>query len=108
VLLTSALTHEQRSYSEVIGDMPAINIINDRVEWDGDFINCADELQAWLEEHFDDVQRLHDRLIMAIRADAKLIARQSPFDSTLRLSAESYEDVPPEEWLTSIKKIVLG
>ncbi len=108
VLLTSALTHEQRSYSEVIGDMPAINIINDRVEWDGDFINCADELQAWLGEHFDDVQRLHDRLIMAIRADAKLIARQSPFDSTLRLSAESYGDVPPEEWLTSIKKIVLG
>jgi len=45
---------------------------------------------------------------MAIRPDAKLIARQSPFDSTLRLSAESYGDVPPQEWLSSIKKIVLG
>ena len=108
VLLTSALTHEQRSYSEVIGDMPEINIINDRVEWDDDFINYADELQEWLGEHFNDVRRLHDRLIMAIREDAKLIARQSPFDSTLRLSAESYGDVPPEEWLTDIKKIVLG
>ncbi|MBD3292213.1 MAG: hypothetical protein GF393_04770 [Armatimonadia bacterium] len=108
VLLTSALTQEARPYSEVIAEMPAINIINDKIEWDDDFIHYADELQAWLEDRFDEVHRLHDRLIMAIRDDAKLIARQSPFDSTLRLSAESYGDVSPEDWLVDVKRIVLG
>ncbi len=87
--------------------MPRINIINDRVVWDDDFLHYADELQAWLEERFSDVKRLHPRLIMANGGDTKLIARQSPFDSTLRLSAESYGDVPPEEWLSKMKEIVL-
>lgn len=108
VLLTSALTHEGRPYSEVIGSMPRINIINDKIDWDDDFIHYADDLQAWLEDRFDDVHRLHDRLIMAIGPDAKVIARQSPFDSTLRLSAESYGDVSPEQWLGDLKRIVLG
>jgi hypothetical protein len=45
---------------------------------------------------------------MAIRDDAKVIARQSPFDSTLRLSAESYGEVSPEDWLVDVKRIVLG
>jgi phosphomannomutase/phosphoglucomutase len=107
VLLTSALTHEKRSYSEVVASMPRINIINDRVVWDDDFLHYADELQAWLEQRFSDVKRLHPRLLMANGGDTKLIARQSPFDSTLRLSAESYGDVPPEEWLSKMKQIVL-
>jgi len=108
VLLTSALTHEDRPYSDVIAEMPSINIINDKIEWEDDFIHYADDLQAWLEERFDNVQRLHDRLIMALRGDAKVIARQSPFDSTLRLSAESYGDTTPEQWLADVKRIVLG
>jgi phosphomannomutase/phosphoglucomutase len=107
VLLTSALTHEDRPYSEVINEMPTINIVNDKIEWDDDFIHYADDLQVWLEDRLEDVQRLHDRLIMARSDDTKVIARQSPFDSTLRLSAESYGDVSPEEWLADVKKIVL-
>ncbi len=107
-LLTSALTHEDRPYSEVIGELPAINIINDRVEWDDDFLRHADEVQAWAEERFGEVQRLHDRLIMARSADAKLIARQSPFDSTLRLSAESYGAMAPQQMLDDVKALILG
>ncbi|MGC9319332.1 MAG: hypothetical protein ACP5KN_14970 [Armatimonadota bacterium] len=106
-LITSALTHEGRPYSEVIAEMPAINIINEKIEWDDDFIHYADELQALLEQDFDDVQRLHERLIMARRDDAKLIARQSPFDSTLRLSAESYGPDEPQMLLDAMKAICL-
>ncbi len=108
VLLTSALTHEDRPYSEVIGELPEINIINDRVEWDDDFIRYADDVQRWCEERFTEVQRIHDRLIMARNEDAKVIARQSPFDSTLRLSAESYGDLSPQALLDEIKRITLG
>jgi phosphomannomutase/phosphoglucomutase len=108
VLLTSALTHENRPYSEVVAEMPAINIVNDKINWDDDFIRYADDLQDWLEERFPEVERLHDRLIMALSDDTKLIARQSPFDSTLRLSAESYGDVSPEAWLVDVKRIILG
>ncbi len=108
VLLTSALTHEDAPYSEVIEQMPTINIVKDKIEWGDDFINYADELQDWLAERFDDVQRLHDRLITACSDDAKIIARQSPFDSTLRLSAESYGGVTPEQWIADIEDIVLG
>jgi len=105
-LLTSALTHEGRPYSEIVAELPAINIINEKIEWDDDFIKYADELEAWLRQRYDEVQRIHDRLIMARNADAKLIARQSPFDSTLRLSAESYGDLVPREMLADVKRIV--
>ncbi len=107
-LLTSALTREDRPYSEVIDELPTINIINDRVEWDDDFLRHADEVQAWAEERFGEVRRLHDRLIMARNADAKLIARQSPFDSTLRLSAESYGEMTPRQMLDDVKALILG
>jgi phosphomannomutase/phosphoglucomutase len=105
-LLTSAITHENRPYSEIIADMPEINVINKKIPWDDDFINYADDLQLWFEDHFDDVQRLHDRLIMARSDDAKAIARQSPFDATFRLSAESYGTVPPQDILDGIRTIV--
>ncbi len=107
-LLTSALTHEDRPYSEVIDALPEINVINDRIEWDDDFIRHADAVQKWMEERFADVQRIHDRLLMARGEKAKVIARQSPFDSTLRLSAESYDDVPPQRYLEEVRALILG
>ncbi|MGD9496676.1 MAG: hypothetical protein AB7Y46_10260 [Armatimonadota bacterium] len=107
-LLTSALTHEGRPYSEVVGELPRINVINERIEWDDDFLRHADAVQTWAEARFDEVERIHPRLIMARNPDAKVIARQSPFDSTLRLSAESYGEVPPREYLDQIKALILG
>ena len=83
-------------------------MVNDRVEWDDDFLRHADDVQAWMEARFDDVQRIHDRLLMARNGDAKVIARQSPFDSTLRLSAESYGDTHPQQYLDEVKALILG
>ena len=104
-LLCSALTHESHPYSEIIADMPAINIINERIEWDHDFVDYADEVQAMMERQYDEVLRIHPRLLMATDADHKLIARQSPFDSTLRLSAESYSGRTAEEMIADVVAI---
>ncbi len=107
-LLTSALTHEARPYSEIIAELPEVRVVNDRVEWDDDFLRHADDVQAWMEARFENVQRVHDRLLMARNGDAKVIARQSPFDSTLRLSAESYGEVHPQKYLDEVKALILG
>lgn len=104
-LLCSALTHDARSYSEIIADMPAINIIDRRVEWDHDFVDYVDEVQAMMEREYDEVLRIHERLLMATDADHKLIARQSPFDSTLRLSAESYAGKSAEQMIEDVLTI---
>lgn len=104
-LLTSALTHEDRPYSEIVAGLPEVRVINDKVDWDDDFIRYADAVQAWMEQHFRDVQRIHDRLLVARNTDAKLIARQSPFDSTLRLSAESYGSLDAQEMIDTVKRM---
>ncbi|MCD6360656.1 MAG: hypothetical protein J7M38_07270, partial [Armatimonadetes bacterium] len=101
-LLCSALTHEARPYSRVIADMPRINIINERVEWQHDFIDFADEVESMMKERYDEVLRLHERLLVATDAEHKLVARQSPFDATLRLSAESYGGRSPQEMLEDV------
>jgi len=106
-LLCSALTHEKRPYSEVIAEMPAINIINEGIEWGHEFINYADEVQAMMEREYEEVLRIHERLLLAADSDRKLVARQSPFDSTLRLLAESYGDMSPEQMLQQVKAILL-
>jgi len=105
-LLCSALTHDDRSYSQIIADMPAINILHRRIEWDEDFVDYADEVQAMAEARYDEVLRLHERLIIATDADHKLIARQSPFDSTIRLSAESYAGRSAEQMLDDVLTII--
>ena len=104
-LLCSALTHDARSYSEIIAEMPAINIIDKRVEWEHDFVDYADEVQAMMERGYDEVLRIHERLLMATDADHKLIARQSPFDATLRLSAESYAGRSAEQMIEDVLSI---
>ena len=107
-LLTSALTHENRPYSEVVAELPEVRVVNDRVEWDDDFLHHADDVQAWMEGRFHDVQRIHDRLLMARNSDTKIVARQSPFDSMLCLSAESYGDTHPQQYLDEVKALILG
>lgn len=105
-LLCSALSKESRPYSEVIDAMPPINIINERIEWDDDFARYADQVQAMMEARYERVLRLHERLVVATDADHKLVARQSPFDSTLRLSAESYSGRSAEEMIADVLAIV--
>ena len=104
-LLCSALTHDSRAYSEIIASMPAINIINERIEWDHDFADYADDVEAMMLQQYDEVLRIHPRLLMAIDAQQKLIARQSPFDSTLRLSAESYAGRTAEQMIADVVAI---
>ena len=106
-LLCSALTHDERPLSQIIAEMPAINIVNVRVEWDDDLLTYADEVHALMEREYAEVTREHDRLLIATDADRKLVVRQSPFDSTLRMSAESYGEVTVEQMLDQVRAIVL-
>ena len=106
-LLCAALTHEARPLSEIIAEMPAINILNVRIEWEDDLLSYAEQVQELMEREYDSVLRVHERLLIGTDGDRKLVVRQSPFDATLRMSAESYGETTVEEMIEQVRGIVL-
>lgn len=106
-LLCSALTHEARPLSEIIAEMPTINILNVRIEWEDDLLNYAEQVQELMEREYGSVLRVHERLFIGTDEGRKLVVRQSPFDATLRMSAESYGETTVEEMIEQVRAIVL-
>ena len=93
--------------SEIIAEMPTINLVNERTEWGDDFINYVGQVREMMEQEYDQVVQMHERLLIGTDEKRKLVVRQSPFDSTLRMSAESYADTTVEEMIEQARAIVL-
>ena len=93
---SAALSSIEMPLSEYIRSLPSTFIEREKIDWSDDLSRYADAVARFMEKRFAGFRRLHERLFMAI-ADAdghaangkKLVIRQSPFDSSLRISAEA-------------------
>jgi len=92
----AALSRIETPLSEYVSSLPPTFIEREKIDWNDDLSRYADAVARFMEKRFAGFRRLHDRLFLAI-AEAeghaangkKLVIRQSPFDSSLRISAEA-------------------
>jgi len=86
---TAALSGMKTTLSAYVASLPPTFIEREKIEWNNDLVHHADKIDSLLRKKYGGYRRLHDRLFMALTDARKLVIRQSPFDSSLRISAEA-------------------
>jgi phosphomannomutase/phosphoglucomutase len=85
---STALSSITMTLSQYVAKLPPTFIEREKIDWDDDLVHYTDKVDSLLRGKFGGYRRLHDRLFMAIKDAQKLVIRQSPFDASLRISAE--------------------
>ena len=91
---SAALARIDMPLSEYVASLPVAYIEREKIDWDDDLAHYADAVAQHMKKRYGGCRRLHERLFMAISNAAsggeKLVIRQSPFDASLRISAEAH------------------
>jgi phosphomannomutase / phosphoglucomutase len=105
--LYDALSRSEGSLSEAIGRFPRTRMINEKIEWDRDLADYRESITGY-GGSFERFEEIHPRLYVMTQNGSKLAVRQSPFDSTLRIFAESYEPAQADRLAAEVKELLLG
>jgi hypothetical protein len=85
--------------------LPPTAILRKALDWQDDLIRYTPALSRFLTAHYGGYRQLHERLFVSTTDHCKVVVRQSPFDTTLRLSAESPDPEQSQRMLEAVEKI---
>jgi len=104
----AALSTMDQPLSVLTEQLPYTAILREAIDWQDDLVHYTPLLTRFLSERYGGYRQLHERLFVSLTDHCKLVIRQSPFDTTLRLSAESPDPEQSRQMLEAVKALFLG
>ena len=103
--LYDLMSNSEDALSQMLGAFRDTVMINETIEWERDLADFRDEMMSY-GKGFSHVEALHERLFVFVSDHRKLAVRQSPFDGTLRIFGESYDEAHVAEMVSAVKKML--
>jgi len=100
------LSNRKETVSSLEKEFPETCILREAMAPGLDLLSYTARIEAFMKKRFEKVNKLHPHLFVAYTDDEKLVVRQSPFDSSIRVVAECRKREDAENLLAMLKGIL--
>ena len=96
----------EKKVSQMFNELPDTHIYREKVDFTKDLVHHSVDIETFFNQHFENFEKIHDRLYLANVDESRLLIRQSPFDKYVRIFAESFHPGKTDVMIKQAKELL--